>query len=52
MSLPSAGVVALGRVAVNAAVTTLVVGGSGASLLTFNDHAHFAGDRRRLLTYR
>ncbi|MFH9429381.1 histidine phosphatase family protein [Streptomyces sp. NPDC017615] len=52
LSLPSAGVVALNRVTVNAAVTTLVVGGSGTSLLTFNDHAHFTGDRRRLLTYR
>ncbi|MET7286477.1 histidine phosphatase family protein [Streptomyces sp. NPDC005573] len=52
LSLPAAGVVALNRVTVNAAVTTLVVGGSGTSLLTFNDHAHFTGDRRRLLTYR
>ncbi|MEU6818499.1 histidine phosphatase family protein [Streptomyces sp. NPDC046860] len=52
LSLPSAGVVALNRVTVNAAVTTLVVGGSGTSLLTFNDHAHLTGDRRGLLTYR
>ncbi|MCX5424616.1 histidine phosphatase family protein [Streptomyces sp. NBC_00078] len=52
LSLPPASVVALNRVAVNASVTTLVVGGSGTSLLSFNDHAHFAGDRRRLLTYR
>ncbi|MEU6577518.1 histidine phosphatase family protein [Streptomyces sp. NPDC046805] len=52
LSLPSAGVVALNRVTVNAAVTTLVVGSSGTSLLTFNDHAHFTGDGRRLLTYR
>ena len=44
--------VALNRVVVNASVTTLVVGGSGTSLLTFNDHAHFTGDGRRLLTYR
>lgn len=52
LSLPAAGVVALNRVVVNASVTTLVMGGSGTSLLTFNDHAHFTGDRRRLLTYR
>ncbi|WP_330456247.1 histidine phosphatase family protein [Streptomyces sp. NBC_00820] len=52
LSLPAAGVVALNRVTVNAAVTTLVVGGSGTSLLTFNDHAHFITDRRALLTYR
>ncbi|GAA5020822.1 histidine phosphatase family protein [Streptomyces siamensis] len=52
LSLPPEGVVALNRVTVNASVTTLAVGGSGTSLLTFNDHAHFAGDRRPLLTYR
>ncbi|GAA2470303.1 histidine phosphatase family protein [Streptomyces longisporus] len=52
LSLPPASVVALNRVVVNASVTTLVVGGSGTSLLTFNDHAHFTGDGRRLLTYR
>ena len=46
------GVVALHRVAVNAAITTVVAGGSGTSLLAFNDHAHFTGDRRQLLTYR
>jgi broad specificity phosphatase PhoE len=52
LALPPASVVALNRVVVNASVTTLVVGGSGTSLLTFNDHAHFTGDGRRLLTYR
>ena len=46
------GVVALHRVAVNAAITTVVAGGSGTSLLAFNGHAHFTGDRRQLLTYR
>ncbi|MYS46652.1 histidine phosphatase family protein, partial [Streptomyces sp. SID5998] len=46
------GVVALNRVTVNASVTTLVAGGSGTRLLTFNEHAHFAGDRRHQLTYR
>ncbi|MEU7061951.1 histidine phosphatase family protein [Streptomyces sp. NPDC046197] len=48
----AAGAVGLHRVAVNAAVTTLVAGGSGIGLLTFNDHSHFAGERRNLLTYR
>ncbi|MFE5894975.1 hypothetical protein [Streptomyces sp. NPDC056468] len=43
---------ALNRETVNASVTTLVVGASGTTLLTFNEHAHFAGDRRRMLTYR
>lgn len=52
LGLPSAGVIALNRVVVNAAITTVVAGRSGTSLLTFNEHAHFAGDRRRLLTYR
>ncbi|WP_406164572.1 histidine phosphatase family protein [Streptomyces sp. NBC_00996] len=47
-----AGTVGLNRVAVNAAVTTLVAGGSGISLLTFNDHSHFTGERQDLLTYR
>ncbi|MCH5671485.1 histidine phosphatase family protein [Streptomyces gilvus] len=52
LSLPPEGVVAFNRVTVNASVTTLVTGSSGTSLLTFNDHAHFSGDRRGLLTYR
>ncbi|NBM17285.1 histidine phosphatase family protein [Streptomyces sp. GC420] len=52
LSLPPAGVVALNRVIVNASVTTLVSGASGTSLLTFNDHAHYTGDRHRLRTYR
>lgn len=46
------GVIALNRVAVNGAITTLVVGSAGTSLLSFNDHAHFTGDRRGMLTYR
>ncbi|MFP8960426.1 histidine phosphatase family protein [Streptomyces nanhaiensis] len=52
LSAPPAGVVALNRVAVNAAITTLAAGSSGISLLAFNDHAHFTGERRALLTYR
>jgi broad specificity phosphatase PhoE len=42
-------VVALNRTAVNGAVTTLVAGGSGTSLLTFNEHAHLP---REDVTYR
>lgn len=45
-------VVALNRVSVNAGVTKVVVGRSGASLVSYNDHAHFEGADRRLLTYR
>lgn len=52
LDTPPAGIVALNRVTVNAAVTTLAVGRSGISLLTFNDHAHFAGERREMLTHR
>lgn len=46
------GVVALNRVAVNGGITKLVVGSGGTSLLAFNDHAHFEGERRALVTYR
>lgn len=49
LGLGAAGVVALNRVTVNGAVTTLVAGASGTSLLTFNEHAHLPpGD----VTYR
>ncbi|MCD0449705.1 histidine phosphatase family protein [Actinocorallia sp. API 0066] len=52
LDAPPAGVVALNRVMVNASITTLLVGSSGLTLLTVNDHAHFTGDGRALLTYR
>lgn len=45
------GVVALNRVMVNGGLTKVLVGRSGASLLSVNDHAHFEPDRT-LLTYR
>lgn len=44
--------VALNRVTANCALTKVVVGRSGASLVAFNEHAHFEGPNRRLLTYR
>ena len=43
---------ALNRVTVNGGITKLVVGRGGVSLLAFNDHAHFDGPARELLTYR
>ncbi|RZU31912.1 histidine phosphatase family protein [Blastococcus saxobsidens] len=52
LGAPADGVVALNRAAVNVGVTSLAAGGSGLSLLAFNDHAHVTGDRRHLLTYR
>ena len=45
-------VVALNRVTANGALTKLTLGRGGTSLVSFNDHAHFEGDARRLLTYR
>lgn len=44
-------VVALNRVTANGALTKVVAGRSGVSLVAFNDHAHFEADRT-LLTYR
>jgi broad specificity phosphatase PhoE len=52
LGLGAEGVVALNKVAVNGAITTVIVGPSGTSLLSFNDHAHFAGSARHLMTYR
>lgn len=45
-------VVALNRVSVNGGISKVVVGRSGASLVSYNEHAHFEGPERRLLTYR
>ncbi|HEV7898522.1 MAG TPA: histidine phosphatase family protein [Planosporangium sp.] len=52
LGVPADGWLALNRVMVNASISTVLVGRQGASLLTFNDHAHVAGHGRRLLTYR
>jgi broad specificity phosphatase PhoE len=49
---PAAGYLALNRTMANASITKLVRGRSGVSLLSFNEHAHFEGDRRELLSYR
>ncbi|MDQ3405293.1 MAG: histidine phosphatase family protein [Actinomycetota bacterium] len=52
LGLPDPGLVTLNRVMVNAAVTKVVHGRSGVSLLSFNEHGHFEGVARDLLTYR
>ena len=52
LGLGADGVVALNRVTVNGGITKLVVGRGGVSLVAFNDHAHFEGSSRELLTYR
>jgi broad specificity phosphatase PhoE len=46
------GFIALNRVTVNAGITKIAIGRSGANLLCFNDHAHFDGEHRPLLTFR
>jgi broad specificity phosphatase PhoE len=43
---------ALNHVLVNTSITKLVVGRSGTTLLSLNDHAHLEGEPRELLTYR
>ncbi|MGH3881198.1 MAG: histidine phosphatase family protein [Actinophytocola sp.] len=51
-SAPPAGFLALNRTMANASITKVVRGRSGVSLLSFNEHAHFEGEHRELLSYR
>jgi hypothetical protein len=37
---------------VNASITTVLSGASGLNVLSYNDHAHLAGDRGGMRTYR
>ena len=52
LGLPPQGFLAVNRVVANASITTLVTGRSGTSLVSFNEHGHFDGPARDLLTYR
>ncbi|TCO44734.1 histidine phosphatase family protein [Actinocrispum wychmicini] len=52
LGLPPEGFLAVNRVTANASITKVVRGRSGTSLVSFNDHAHFEGVHRDLLTYR
>jgi broad specificity phosphatase PhoE len=52
LGVPAAGTVALNRMMVNASISTVLVGSSGLNVLSYNDHAHFAGARARMRTYR
>ena len=52
LGLGASAVVALNRVTANGAVTKVVAGRGGLSVVSFNDHAHFEGPHRALLTYR
>jgi broad specificity phosphatase PhoE len=52
LGLPPEGFVALNRTMVNASLTKIVRGRSGISLVSYNDHGHFEGPHRELLSYR
>ncbi|HEX6351700.1 histidine phosphatase family protein [Actinophytocola sp.] len=52
LSAPAAGYVALNRTMANASITKVVRGRSGTSLVSLNEHGHFEGPHRGLLTYR
>ncbi len=52
LGVPDAGTARLVWSLVNAGVTKLLHGPDGTRLSTFNEHAHFEGARRRLVTYR
>jgi broad specificity phosphatase PhoE len=52
LGLPPEGFVALNRTMVNAGLTKLVHGRSGTSLVSYNEHGHFEGPNRELLSYR
>lgn len=51
-SMPDSEWMRLNRVIANASVTKIVVGKRGKHLSTFNEHPHFEGEQRPLLSYR
>lgn len=52
LNLPPEGFLALNRTMANASITKVVSGRSGVSLISYNEHGHFEGQHRELLTYR
>jgi broad specificity phosphatase PhoE len=52
LELRPEGFLALNRTMVNASLTKLVHGRSGTSLISLNEHGHFEGPHRELLSYR
>lgn len=52
LHLPPEGFLAVNRVIVNASITKVVNGRSGTSLVSLNEHGHFDGEYRELLSYR
>lgn len=52
LNVPPTGFVALNRVLANGSITKVVHGARGLSLLSFNEHGHFDGPMRDLVSYR
>jgi broad specificity phosphatase PhoE len=52
LGLADARALVLSATLANASVTKLIVGGRGITLSTMNEHAHFEGVHKRLITYR
>lgn len=52
LQIPDVHVFALNRTLANAAITKIIYGEQGLHLSTVNEHAHFEGVHRELLTYR
>ncbi|HEU5472514.1 MAG TPA: histidine phosphatase family protein [Actinophytocola sp.] len=52
LGMPPEGFIALNRTMVNAGLTKIVRGRSGISLVSYNEHGHFEGPNRELLSYR
>lgn len=52
LGLSNAQTLALSAGLVNGGVTKIISGGGGMRLCTLNEHSHFEGPQRRLLTYR
>lgn len=52
LGLPAPAFVAFNRVTVNAGITTIAVGRSGRTLVSFNEHGHLEGHGTPLLSYR
>lgn len=50
--LPGKQWLAVNQVQTNASITKLIVGKRGMHLSSFNDHTHFDGDHRQLMSYR
>ena len=52
LGIDGRGFLRLNRVVANCSLTKIGTGRSGLSLVTFNEHSHFEGSARKMLTYR